>query len=155
MKSVYLETTIPSYLAAFASRDLVIAAHQQITHQWWNTSRHIYSLFVSDLVLDEIKGGDVKAAGRRRAFIENVPRIVISKNAYELGKIYVESVSRLHNAHADAIHLAAATLNAIDYVVSWNLKHIVHAEVQSEVHVINELNGMRTPVICTPEELLQ
>ena len=72
MSTVYLETTIPSYLAALPSRDLIVAAHQQITHEWWTTARTRFDLYISEAVLDEIGGGDEEAAARRHKYVDEL-----------------------------------------------------------------------------------
>ena len=73
VKRVYIETTIPSYLASQPSRDLLQAARQQITHTWWNDVRQNYDLCISEIVLDEVASGDTDAAQRRLSFLNDLP----------------------------------------------------------------------------------
>lgn len=154
LPTLYLESSIPSYLAARPSRDLVTAAHQQRTHQWWDLHRGEYTLFVSELVLTEICRGDSQAAQRRISIVNGLPRLQISEKVKVLSEAYVETVPRLKHAGADAIHLALASVNQIDLVLSWNCRHIANESVRDTLRAVNEKFGMSTPHLCTPEELL-
>jgi hypothetical protein len=154
MKTVYLETTIPSYLAAKPSGDLVTAAHQKITHDWWETRRNEYRLFVSDLVWNEIVAGDSDAATRRTAFLIGLESLPFSDEVRALSEAYRRRISLLAKHGADAAHIAVASFNRIDFVLTWNCRHIANEAVRRRVREINAEFKLLTPNICTPEELI-
>ena len=114
MSKVYLETTIPSYLTAWSSRDLIKAAHQQITREWWQ-SRARFDLYISQLVLREASGGDVEAASLRLEALKSIPVLALSSAASALAQQLVQQGPLPENAVADALHIGIATVNGMDY----------------------------------------
>jgi hypothetical protein len=155
MRTVYVETTIPSYLAAHPSRDLIIAAHQQITHEWWRTARDRFSLFVSEAVWDEIQAGDSGAASRRLEVVEGLPILAYSDDVMALVRAYDERLGFVGRARADIVHLALAVAYGMDYVVTWNCRHLANGETIRRLRDANEELHRATPIIVTPEELLE
>ena len=155
MSSVYLETTVPSYLVARSSRDLVTAAHQQITHEWWRVARHRYELFISASVLDEIRRGDPDAAARRLALVEGLPVVEVNEDVSSLFEIYNKELGLPKRAEVDVLHIAFAVGFGMDYLLTWNCAHIANGEVVRRLLQVNETLGKPTPVIVTPEELLE
>lgn len=153
-KRIYIETTIPSYLAARPSRDLLQAARQQLTHDWWDNERHNYELCLSEIVLEEAAAGDEDAARRRLPFIENLPLLDLTEDVDELAKKIMESGLLPPRAARDAIHIAVSAVHGIDILLTWNCKHIANATIMRELAVIVTDRGHEMPVICTPEELL-
>jgi hypothetical protein len=154
MPSVYLETTIASYLAAYPSRDLVMAAHQQITHDWWRTARDRFDLYVSEAVLNEIRRGDADAAGRRLELIADLPVLAFSDDVEWLVRAYERRLGLVGSARADLPHFAYAVAYNMDYLVTWNCAHIANGQVIRRFLAVNDEIGRPTPVIVTPEELL-
>jgi predicted nucleic acid-binding protein len=153
MATAYLETTIPSYLTSRPSRDLVVSAHQQLTHEWWAAAREDVDLFVSEAVLEEIRIGDPEVAARRLRIIEGLPLLEVNEEAGRLAAIYARRLG-LHGAAADILHIAVAVAYKLDYLVTWNCKHIANAQVIHRLMIINQELEMATPVIATPEFLL-
>ena len=133
---VYLETTVPSYLTAWTSRDLVMAAHQQITREWWNTRRADFDLFVSQLVLQEAAVGDPDAAARRMELIRDIPTLGVSEAAAELAQELARQVPLPERAALDALHIGVATVSGMDYLLTWNCKHIANAAYQPRIGLI-------------------
>jgi len=154
MPSVYLETTIPSYLAARPSRDLVMAAHQQITHDWWLTARDRFDLYISDAVLNEIRGGDPKAAVRRMAIVEGLPVLQLSDDVRTLVHEYDRRLGLVGRARADLPHVAFAVAYRMDYLVTWNCRHLANGEVIRRLLGANAELRRATPLVVTPEEVL-
>jgi hypothetical protein len=152
---VYLETTIPSYLTARPSRDLVTAAHQQITREWWDTRRHAFDLFVSQMVLDEASAGDPDAAARRLAVLAPLPLLNPRAEGADLAQALIEQVSLPIGAAADALHIAIAVVNGMDYLLTWNCTHIANAALRSQIATVCRRAGFEVPIICTPDELLE
>jgi hypothetical protein len=152
---VNLETTVASYLTAWTSRDLVMAAHQQITSEWWNNRRADFDLFVSQLVLQEAAVGDPDAATRRMALLRDSPSLGVSEAAAELAQELARRVPLPKRAELDALHIGVATVSGMDYLLTWNCKHIANAAYQPRIGLICRGMGHEPPVICTPEALLE
>ncbi|RMF94227.1 MAG: DNA-binding protein [Nitrospinota bacterium] len=152
--TLYLESTIPSYLAARPSRDLIVAAHQQITHEWWQQVRSHFDIYISETVLAEISAGDPEAASRRLALVEEFPILALTEAVERLATQYQEKLGLPPKAQLDVIHLACAVVYEMDYLLTWNCTHIANGIVIYRLQTINTLLGLRTPVIVTPEELL-
>lgn len=149
---VYLETSVVSYLTAFPSRDIVVAAHQQITHEWW-AAKDRFELYVSEAVLAEAGAGDPAAAARRLATLADLPILAISSEAEDLGTRLVEAGILPRKAFVDALHVAAAAVNGMDFLLTWNCSHIANARVRAKVEELCRSIGLQPPIICTPEEL--
>lgn len=155
MPSVYLETTIPSYLAAYPSRDLVIAAHQQITHDWWRTAPERFDLYISEAVLDEIEAGDPEAVARRLEIVEGLPILALSDDVATLVNAYEDRLGLVGRTRPDLLHIAFAVAYEADYLVTWNCRHIANGETIRRLARANAELRRFTPVIVTPEELLE
>ncbi len=153
MPSVYLETTIPSYLAAYPSRDLVMAAHQQITHDWWRTAHDRFDLYISEAVLDEIRRGDADAAERRLETVADLAVLAFSQDVESLIRTYDRRLGLAGYGRADLPHFAFAVAYKMDYLVTWNCAHIANGQVIRRLLAVNNEIGRPTPVIVTPEEL--
>jgi len=153
--NIYMETTIPSYLTAWLSRDLVTAAHQQITHQWWNKRRQDFNIFISQSVLDEAASGDADAAARRFEILKNLPLLEINDEVGEFAQVLLESVPLPPKAAPDALHIAVAVINGMDYLLTWNCTHIANAALRTKIEETCRKNGYEPIIICTPEELLE
>lgn len=154
MPTVYLETTIPSYLAAHPSRDLVIAAHQQISHAWWRHAREHYDLYVSEAVLNETRTGDPEAASRRSEFIRGLAVLRFNAEVRHLVNEYNRRLGLGRRAEADLPHFAFAVAYGMDYLVTWNCRHIANDEVIRRLLKANAELGRVTPLIVTPEQML-
>lgn len=153
MPSVYLETTVISYLAADPSRDLVLAAHQQITHDWWNNSRQKFDLYISQLVLDEMSLGDPITAQKRLALAQNAQPLALTQEALDLAKSLITKGPIPKKAVDDALHISIAAVHCIDYLLTWNCKHIANLFIQKDLEKIMLRFGFRLPRIGTPEAL--
>ena len=155
MKSkVYVETTIVSYLSASPSRDIVLAAHQQLTREWW-AHRARFDLFVSRPVLTEVARGDADAAARRIAALDGIPVLLVSAEASELADRLLTTTVLPAKAAIDALHVAVAVLNGMDYLLTWNCTHIANAAIRGRIEQACRAAGMQAPIICTPEELTE
>ena len=150
---IYVETTIISYLAARPSRDLVVAAHQQITQEWWQTRRAEFDLFVSQIVVQESSAGDKDAAERRLAILEGIPVLEQSEEATALAQELVNQMALPEKAVVDALQIAIAGVSGMDYLLTWNCTHIANATLRNRIESVCRSNGYEPPVICTPEEL--
>ena len=153
--TVYLESTVISYVAARPSRDLIIAAHQQVTHEWWEKALPQCEAFISPIVIEEISRGDLQAAQIRLDKIAPFSIVEVVLEVRNLADEYFNAVQIPEKARADAYHLALATWHGLDFLLSWNCTHIVSGRVKMIIEEINAEFGIRTPVICTPEELME
>ena len=154
-QSVYIETTVVSYLTARPSRDLIVAAHQQVTEEWWENTLPLLDPFVSPIVIEEASMGDEAAAKLRLEKIGGFPVLEITDEVRELAELYFERIPTPDKARGDAYHLAVATYHGMDFLVSWNFAHILSARVRAVIQDINTIRGISTPIICTPEELME
>jgi hypothetical protein len=153
-KRVYIETTIPSYLAARPSRDLVQAARQRITLEWWNNERQKFDLCISQVVLDEAAAGDADAAERRLALLENVPLLELTEAVSDVVKAILASGLLPEKATRDAFHIAVSSVHFVDMLLTWNCQHIANAAIMKDLGRIVAKCGLEMPILCTPEELL-
>lgn len=153
---VYLETTIPtSYLSARRNRDLVKAARQQITREWWDTRRKDFDLYVSEIVVMECGAGDAVAARQRLESLEGLPMLDVTERVYSLAEKLVKQVPLPATAPVDAMHIAIAVVNGADFLLTWNCSHIANAILRHRIENVCRSNGYDPPTICTPEELLE
>jgi predicted nucleic acid-binding protein len=153
--SVYIETTVISYVTARPSRDLIVAAHQQVTLEWWENVLPCCNPFISPVVVEEVARGNKEAPGLRRRKISGFPVLEITNEVRELAELYFAQTQIPEKARGDAYHLALATYHGMDFLVSWNFTHILAAPVRVMIQDINTSRGIRTPIICTPEELME
>jgi len=151
---IYIETTIVSYLASKPSRDLITAAHQQITHDWWETRLADFEVYISQFVLDEAGAGDAEAAAKRLASLASFPLLDATPEALDLARVLVERGAIPAHKATDAAHIAVATVHHIQFLLTWNCTHLANAEILAQVQAICTQLGYAAPLVCTPEELL-
>jgi hypothetical protein len=148
----YVETSIVSYLTALPSGDLVRAAHQHVTREWW-ASREGLDTFVSQLVLDEAMAGDPAAASRRMSVLNDLPLLSVTEEASGLARDLIAGGGLPAKARVDALHVAVATVHGMDLLLTWNCAHIANATLRATIEGICRASGFEPPVICTPLEL--
>lgn len=151
---VYLETTIISYLTGKPSRNLLGAAWQSLTLEWWEKRRHSFDLFVSEIVFEEAANGDKTAAKRRIDAIQGIPILEIVDEVIEVAKSLVQPGPLPPKAANDALHLALAAYHELDYLLTWNCRHLDNAELKPKLRRLLSAKGYQMPEICTPQELL-
>ena len=153
--TVYIETSIVSYLAARPSRDLITAAHQQLTAQWWATRRTAFRLHISELVVQEASDGDPDSAQRRLALLEGIPAIAVTADALSFARSLLENRVVPRSAETDALHIAVAAAGGMEYLLTWNCRHIANAQIRGKIEGLARLRGFEPPILCTPEELME
>ncbi|MGH8056879.1 MAG: type II toxin-antitoxin system VapC family toxin [Candidatus Entotheonellia bacterium] len=151
--TVYLETSIVSYLTARPRRDLLVAAHQQLTVAWWDQQRASYELFTSQVVLAEARAGDPEAAQRRLAVLERLPLLDVTDAAIALAATLITRQALPAQATPDALHLALAGVHGMEYLLTWNCTHLAHARLRGRIEQVCREAGYVPPIMCTPEEL--
>ncbi|MBP6242957.1 MAG: type II toxin-antitoxin system VapC family toxin [Chromatiaceae bacterium] len=151
---VYVETSIPSYLTAWRSRDIVIAGNQETTKEWWDR-RDDFELFISEFVLVEVASGAPEAAERRLAVLNGIPEIEITAEVELIAQRLLSQASLPSRARVDALHIAIATLGGMDYLLTWNCAHIANPAFRGRIETVIRSFGYEPPIICTPLELLE
>lgn len=152
-ESVYIESSIISYIVAKPSRDLVTAGRQQLTVEWWDNESRNFDLFVSSVVFDEVGAGDPIPAAKRLQLLAALSVLTLTNEAIRLADELVRQHRLPAKAATDALHIAVATVHGIDYLLTWNCKHIANARMRAGIEKTCELAGYQTPILCTPEQL--
>ena len=148
--SVYLETSVISYLTSKPSQNIVTLANQQVTRQWWEKERNLYDLFISGSVLDEISQGDAKASSSRLEKVKEIKVLSIDNQVQELSNLFIESRLIPPKSYEDALHLSYTIVQKIDILLTWNCKHLANLEILRMLqNICNPLN-LTLPDICTP-----
>ena len=151
---VYIETSVVSYATARPSRDLIVAARQEITRERWNRILADFDCFVSILVVQEASGGDQVAAADRLSAIAEMPILQIDEKAEQLAKLLVVDGPIPEQKPEDALHIALAARNGIDYLLTWNFAHIHNAQLELSIRRVVEQFGHQCPTFCSPDELI-
>ncbi|MDG2991354.1 type II toxin-antitoxin system VapC family toxin [Candidatus Synechococcus calcipolaris G9] len=153
-ETVYIETSILGYLTARPSRDIVVAANIEVTREWWETRRIAFQLYSSQAVVKETSQGDTEIASQRLEIIRNLALLDLNQSVLDLAEQFLERSSLPSKADVDAVHIAAATVHGMDYLLTWNCKHIANAQIQRKLAEISLDLGYELPILCTPYELL-
>ena len=153
-ETVYIKTSILGYLTARSTKDLILAANIEITKDWWESRRNAFTLYTSEAVLEEVAQGDAKIAAQRREILRNFPLLSLNQVVQGLAAQFLAQSSLPAKARVDAIHIAAATIHGMDYLLTWNCKHIANAQMQRKLAEISLDFGYVLPILCTPNELM-
>lgn len=153
--SVYVETSVIGYLAMRSSAHLVTAANQRVTREFWDEHRRRFDLFISLAVVDECMAGDIEAATERDVFLQVIPVLRVNDDVLALAQSLLIGIPLPEKAEIDAIHIAVAAVNGLDYLVTWNCKHIANPALRGTIEMVCRSAGYVAPVICTPPELIE
>lgn len=154
MEVLYIETTVVSYLTARPSRDLVLAAHQQITQEWWSTCRQEFLLVTSEETLREAGRGEPAMAALRLQALTGIPMVPISPTIRESARRFIAVGALPSNMESDAIHLAAAAQAGANYLLTWNCRHLANPRILRRLESESRRMGWTLPLVCTPLELI-
>ena len=152
---LYLETTIPSYLVARASRDAILHGQQAATQKWWEQRRSHYELFVSAFVDLEAARGDAEMALARAAAMQDLPRLAATEDVRQLAAAILNASLIPAKAEVDASHIAVAAVHRMDILLTWNCTHIHNIAISRQIERICARAGWLCPAICTPFDLLE
>jgi hypothetical protein len=152
---IYIESTIPSYVVARPARDLLQAARQQLTRDWWDFQREKHELFTSQLVLDEIAFGEKAMAQLRLELVQGLPLLQVTDEVKTRARAILASRLLPATASRDAVPIALASGYEMDILLTWNCRHIANAAIQAKLRRLADAAGFTLPVICTPEELME
>ncbi|MFM8299174.1 MAG: type II toxin-antitoxin system VapC family toxin [Microcystis aeruginosa] len=153
-ETVYIETSVIGYLTARSTKNLIIAANIEITREWWEFRRNDFILYTSEPVLEEVAKGDTAIASQRLDILRDFPLLALNDAAQDLAKQFLTRSNLPPKAKVDAIHIAAATVHGMDYLLTWNCKHIANAQIQGKLAEITLGCGYVLPILCTPNELM-
>lgn len=152
---VYIETSIVSYLAARASRDVVTLANQQITIEWWQSTAPGYEMVISEFVVNEAGLGDPEAAARRLDFLRGMPRLATTAEVERLALLLCVRGALPPSARTDSFHIASAAVHGVEYLLTWNCTHIANGVKLPHIESLCREAGYSAPRICTPPQLMQ
>jgi len=156
LPSVYVETSVISYLAARSSpTNLRVAANQETTREWWGSRREKFDLYVSAVVIGEAQRGDRDLAAARMAILQGLHLAQITPEALDLAGALIAGAGVPKKANEDALHIAIAAANGLDYLLTWNCTHIANAVTIPRVNSICRARGFEPPLIYTPQELME
>ncbi|ACK67852.1 conserved hypothetical protein [Rippkaea orientalis PCC 8801] len=153
-ETVYIETSVIGYLTARSTKNLIIAGNIETTRDWWQNRRNDFVLYISQVVLDEVAKGDAEIALKRLEILNGFLLVELNQAVLNLAAQFLIRSNLPPKASDDAVHIAAATVHGIDYLLTWNCKHIVNARIQRKLAEISLDLGYELPIICTPYELL-
>ena len=154
IESLYLDTSIIGYLTIRPSTNLITASNSVITQNWWDTRRQNFTLYISEVVLEELARGDQEIATKRLDLISELPLLALNEAVEELAQQFLIKSNLPPKASDDALHIALATVYKVDYLLTWNCKHIANAQIQKKLSQISIESGYELPTICTPYELM-
>lgn len=154
-KTIYIETSVISYMTGRGSRDLLIAARQEETRELWPRLLSEFDSYVSSLVFSESESGDTEAAQRRLEAIKPFPVLQVSSEAEKLAMCLVDAGAVPVKCSEDAMHISLAALNGIDIIVTWNCTHINNPFKRLQIRRVVEEQGYECPEICSPADLLE
>ncbi len=153
-KTVYIETSVVSYFTSRPSRDLVVAARQEITREVWPLLFEKFGLYISALVIQEASQGDSDAASKRLNSLSGIPILEITDRAQSIAQSLINGCAIPSAFEEDALHIAIASVNGIDFLLTWNFKHINNVFIKSKIIRVIESEGLISPEICSPDEIL-
>ncbi len=153
MQKLYLETSVVSYYVSERSENIRVASHQILTIDLWGILSK-FNVFISDIVVEEAQKGNRKQAELRLEAIKSFKVLKINAKGEILANLLLSKNAIPSNAPEDALHIAVATVNSINFITTWNFKHINNPFMRDKIKTIIENAGYECPVICSPEELL-
>ena len=153
--AIFIETTVPSYDVARPSRNVVQLARQELTREWWDFHRAAYDLYTSEVVLEEAGDGDAIMAQQRLNLLVGIPLLDISEQVADLADELVQSAILPPVAARDAIHISSSAVHRMQFLLTWNCKHIrANPHIRERIRTCFSRHGIDLPVICTPEEFI-
>jgi predicted nucleic acid-binding protein len=153
MDTIYLETTVVGNIAGRIHPNPAVASRQHKTWHWWATAKNDYQIVISQLVIDECLAGDPTAAQERLDEVDSLDRLDVTNEARNLANALMTAGAIPESEPRDALHVAIAAAHGVQYLVTWNFKHIANATLRGRINEVCRDNGYEPPIICTPEEL--
>jgi hypothetical protein len=154
-EKVYLDSTIPSYYVSEPSRDIYILAHQGLTKEWWNKNKDDFEIYISDVVLEEIRGGNPQYARKREELVEGATVLLLDEEMRGLAQDYMRYFNFSDRLYRDMLHVAVSVCFEMNYLLTWNFTHLANGHIREQLFLFNERLGRKMPQIVTPEELME
>jgi len=152
-KKLYIETSVVSYLTARLSKDIIVAGHQAATRDFWNLLPG-FEAFISELVLKEVGRGDAMAAAARIQVLEGFIELEVNEECSRVASVLVCDQALPSQYPEDALHIAVAAVHGMDFIVTWNFKHINNPLTRYRIRESLERQGFCCPELCSPDEFL-
>lgn len=152
---VYVETSIIGYLTSWPSGNLVIAANQKLTKDWWKGRREEFDIYISQFVVEESSSGDPEAARERLEVIKGLSELDVNEDVERFAETLMRLVPLPEKAEVDALHIATATIGGMDYLLTWNCRHIANPALRPRIETVCRGRGYEPPSICTPQEIME
>ncbi len=152
-ETLYLETSVIGYLTARPSQNLIVAANMAVTREWWDTRRSNFEIYVSEVVFNEIARGDPEIAQNRIEIIKDFPILFANETVTNLAEQFLQKTNLPPKASDDTLHIALATVYGLDYLLTWNCRHIANPNIQKKLSEISTNFGYELPILCTPYQL--
>ena len=152
-KSVYVDTSVVSYLTARPARDMVTAVRQVETIEWWAVQSSHFEIFSSEVAIEEARQGNEDAARRRLDVLSDMTILTFTPAASDLALTLMAEGAVPEGAEVDANHIAVAAVNSIDYILTWNFAHIANTITMPVIARVCEQEGYTSPTITTPSQL--
>jgi hypothetical protein len=153
--TVYIETTVVSYLTAWQRKVPSLSDDMAATRKWWDHSRQHFDVFTSAAVNEEAAAGDADAATARLAILATLPDLPITDTATALAETLITHSALPSKARVDALHIAIAAVNGMNYLLTWNCRHLANATLRTKIEQVCRQQGFEPPIICTPKELIE
>jgi len=153
MDLIYIETTVIGNVAGRIHSNPDVASRQRTTRTWWNTARAQFELAISQLVIDECTDGDPAAAQERLDVLGDLTVLSITDDARALARVLNAEGAVPPSEPRDALHIAVAAVQRVQYLVTWNFKHIANATMRSKIEQTCRNAGFDPPIICSPPEI--
>jgi hypothetical protein len=154
MPSIYIETSIVSFLTARSSTNVLSSSRQWLTQKWWDESRLEYDLVTSQFVLDEASQGDQAQVAQRLAILHDLPLLEITPEVFQVADALLMSNILPSKARLDALHISIAAFHEVEYLLTWNCKHIANASILPLLYRKLVAFGLSPPLVCTVEEMM-
>ncbi len=153
--TVYIETTIVSYLTCWPSKDIVRRSHEILTQKWWSERKDDFELYTSHAVIIEASAGDASAAEERLKALAEIPRLAPTEPAMALAQQLATALALPARARVDAAHVAIAAVNGIAFLLTWNCRHLANGALAAKIEQTCLDAGVIAPRILTPELLME
>lgn len=153
-ETIYIETSIFGHLTARPTDNLIVAANIKITQDWWNEHRSSFTLYASEIVENEAAKGDPTIATQRLNLLQSLMLLELTEEAFELSQAFLSQSNLPSKASNDSLHIALATVYSLDYLLTWNCRHMANAQIQRKLAQISSDLGYVLPIICTPYEFI-
>ena len=147
---VYIETTIPSY---YCDSRPDLAQNIARTKQWWDQERGAYECYISSVVRDELAAGNYPNQTACLALVQGLPLLQVIQEVQDIAAVYQVHGLMPQPPVADALHVALASYYRLDFLLTWNCRHLANAKKFKHLQVLNQRMGLSVPQLVTPDFL--